>query len=100
MELAVMQDVGRAQCEFPALNERIGPGDGPEDVRFADVVVVEPIVGAGFKVVGIEGGTFADAASETDSIIPFEITTVWSQQRKSRPIGPLVSTFSRREIKT
>ncbi len=55
MELAVMQDVRRAQCEFPALNLRIGPGDGPEDIRLANVVVIEPIVGAGFKVVGIEG---------------------------------------------
>src|SRR5580704_1521335 len=55
MKLAAMPEIRRAQREFPALNLGVGPCNRPEDIRFADVVVIQPIAGAGFKVVRVEG---------------------------------------------
>ena len=70
MKLAAVPEVRRAQREFPALNHGVGPGNGPEDEGFADVVVIEPVVGAGFEVIGIESPT-VDGDGDTE--LPFDI---------------------------
>ena len=52
--LAEVPEVGRAEREFPCLDERALDGDGDEDAGFADVVVVEEVVGLGLEGVGVE----------------------------------------------
>src|SRR5579863_1300708 len=54
MKLAATPEAGRPQCEFPTLNHGGIPRDRPEDVRFSDIVMIEPIPGAGFKSIGVE----------------------------------------------
>src|SRR5579863_8525357 len=57
MKLAPMPEIRGAQRKFPALNLGVGPGNGPEDIRFADIVVIQPVVGAGFKVIRVQHPT-------------------------------------------
>ena len=49
-----MGDERRAQGELPGLNQRVGDGEGKEDVGGSDVVVVEKIGDIGFEGIGVE----------------------------------------------
>src|SRR5580700_9317142 len=70
MKLAVMGNAGRAQREFPTLNQGAVPGDGPENIRFTDVVVIEPIARPGFIIVGAERPA---AVRDGDPELPVDI---------------------------
>jgi hypothetical protein len=54
MELAAMPQARRAERKFPALDKRLLPGNRPEDVRFSDVVVIEPVFCVRFVVIGVK----------------------------------------------
>ena len=54
VKLAVVEGVGRAQGEFPPLNLGVGPGDRPEEIRFSDIVVVQPVLGPCFISIGVQ----------------------------------------------
>ena len=54
MKLAAMRDARRAQRELPAANHGLVDRDGEEEIRFADVVVVEEIYDVGAEGVGVE----------------------------------------------
>ncbi len=80
MKLAAMPEVGRAQREFPALNPGIIPGDGPEEIRFSNVVVVEPIMSPGCIIVGTE---IPSVVRDGDAELPFDIAlTVQRRETK------------------
>ena len=49
-----MRDAGRTQREFPSANQGLGNGDGKENIRRSDVVVVEEIRDVGLEVIGVE----------------------------------------------
>ena len=46
--------VGELNRQFPSLNQRAVNGDGEENVRLADVGMVEEVVGARFKIVRVK----------------------------------------------
>src|SRR5579863_2150533 len=70
VEPTMAPQVWRTQRELPALNHGVTPGDRPEDIGFSNVVVVEPVVGAGFVVVSAECPT---AIGNGDPNLPFDI---------------------------
>src|ERR1700691_616401 len=80
VKLAAVPEVGRAQSEFPALNQRVLPGDGPEEIGVSNVVVVEPVLGAGFVIVGAE---VPSAKRNGDAELPFDIALAL-QRRESK----------------
>src|SRR5271163_2413890 len=66
----MVKDVGRAQGEGPPLNERIRPGNWPKDIRFADIVVVQPILCPCFIVIS---GQDPVAVWNRDAILPLDV---------------------------
>src|SRR5271166_4754148 len=95
MELAPMPEIRRMQCKLPALNHGVGPGDGPENIRLANVVVVEPVVGAGFVVVSAEHPT---PQRNRDAYLPFDIafTAQGNEPTKSLLVGKSLQLARRR----
>src|ERR1700736_4587056 len=57
VNLSAVDEQRRAEGEFPSTNNRLSNRKGKEYVRFADVAVIEEIVGVGLKGVGIESPT-------------------------------------------
>src|ERR1700722_10385706 len=57
MQLPAVPQPRRANGEFPRLNQSSVPSKRPEEIRFADVAVIEPIFGAGLESVCIESPT-------------------------------------------
>ncbi len=49
-----MRDPRRAESQLPASDDGLLNGQGDEQVRFTDVIVIEKVVGAGFEVIGID----------------------------------------------
>ncbi len=54
MKLAAMPKAGGSQREFPSLNQGRFPRDRPEEIRFSDVVVIQPIAALVFESIGVE----------------------------------------------
>ena len=73
-----MPDARGSQCEFPALNQGGIPGDWPEEVRFADVVVVQPILRPRLKCVGVEGPA-AQWNGEAKLTLFIALSVQWSE---------------------
>src|SRR5208282_6122170 len=80
VKLAAMPEIGRAKSEFPALNHRVLPGDGPKEIGVSDVVVVEPVLGAGFIIIGAE---VPAVKRNGDAELPFDIALPL-QRRESK----------------
>ena len=66
----MVEDIGRTQGECPPLDLCIGPGDRPKNIRFSDVVVVQPVLRPGFIVIGGQGPV---AVGNRDAILPLDI---------------------------
>src|ERR1700690_2540284 len=54
MHLASTPETRGTQSEFPTLNEGAIPREWPEEIGFADVAVVQPILGACLECVRVE----------------------------------------------
>src|ERR1035438_5926388 len=54
VDLGAIMNAWRTQGEFPPIDARTLDGDGEKDVGIIEVVVVEEIVGASQKIVGVE----------------------------------------------
>ena len=54
VKLTAAPEARGAQCGFPTLNQGGIPGDRPEEIRFADIVVIQPILAPAFESVGVE----------------------------------------------
>ena len=80
VKLAAVPEVGRAQSEFPALNQRVLPGDRPEEIGIPDVIVVEPVLGAGFVIISAE---VPAVKRNGDAELPFDIALAL-ERRKSK----------------
>src|SRR5438067_1375651 len=53
INLAAVVKARRAQNEFPAANARAPDGDGDENRRVVEIVVVKEIIGASEEVIGV-----------------------------------------------
>ena len=49
-----MPEAGGAQREFPTVDHGRIPGDRPEEIRFADIIVIQPVRGLGPKIIGVQ----------------------------------------------
>src|SRR5580692_1895290 len=54
MDLRSFPEARRPQSQFPAADERFRQSDGYEDVGFAEIIVIEKIIGSRAKSVGVE----------------------------------------------
>ena len=72
INLAAVVKARRAQNEFPAANARALDGDGDENLRVVEIVVVKEIIGASEEVIGVEGpATKRDSDAELVFFIAF-----------------------------
>ena len=85
MNLAAIPDARRTKRDFPRVNQRAINRDGKKKIGFADIVVVEEIIRAGLKCVGIQRP--AAEGNRDAELVLFVALAVQRHERKIRVVG-------------
>ena len=78
VKLGAMPEDGRAYCEVPTLNQGTIPCDWPEEIRFSDIVMVQPVACVGLIIIDLK---IPAAMGNYDTSLPLLIPLT-SQRRK------------------